>query len=103
MLTLPGALPRQADFKQNLCANMQGFSLHAAARCAAGGRKSLAQLCRQITRPALADERVQCNAARQVVLKLRTPRPFLPEGRAVSIPSRSRAGIRCAAPWMSAV
>ena len=30
------------------------------------------QLCRYITRPALANERVQCNAAGQVVLKLKT-------------------------------
>jgi hypothetical protein len=29
--------------------------------------------CRYITRPALASERVQCNAAGQVVLKLKTP------------------------------
>ena len=31
------------------------------------------QLCRYITRPALANERVQCNSAGQVVLKLKTP------------------------------
>ena len=31
------------------------------------------QLCRYITRPALANERVQTNAAGQVVLKLKTP------------------------------
>ena len=30
-------------------------------------------LCRYITRPALANEGVQCNAAGQVVLKLKTP------------------------------
>ena len=30
------------------------------------------QLCRHITRPALANERVQTNAAEQVVLKLQT-------------------------------
>ena len=36
-------------------------------------RKSLEQLCRYITRPALANERAQCNADGQVVLKLRTP------------------------------
>jgi len=30
-------------------------------------------LCRYITRPALANERVQTNAAGQVVLKLKTP------------------------------
>jgi hypothetical protein len=31
-------------------------------------------MCRYNTRPALANERVQCNAAGQVVLKLKTPR-----------------------------
>ncbi len=36
-------------------------------------RQRLEQLCRYITRPALANERVQCNAAGQVVLKLKTP------------------------------
>ena len=30
-------------------------------------------MCRDITRPALADERVQTNAAGQFVLKLKTP------------------------------
>ena len=49
------------------------FSLHAAVRCGADDRRSLEQLCRYITRPALANERVQCNAAGQVVLKLKTP------------------------------
>jgi hypothetical protein len=44
-------------------------------RCVAQphARKRLEQLCRYITRPALSDERVQCNAAGQVVLKLKTP------------------------------
>jgi len=46
---------------------------HAAVRCAADDRQALEQLCRCITRPALADERVQTNAAGQVVLKLKTP------------------------------
>ena len=52
---------------------MQGFSLHAAVRCSADDRQALEQLCRFITRAALANERVQCNAAGQVVLKLKTP------------------------------
>ena len=52
---------------------MKGFSLHAAVRCAADDHKRLEQLCRYITRPALANERVQWNAAGQVVLKLKTP------------------------------
>ena len=42
-------------------------------RCAADDRQALEQLCRYITRPALANERVQTNAAGPVVLKLKTP------------------------------
>lgn len=57
----------------NAVCRRAGFSLHAAVRCAADERKRLEQLCRYITRPALANERVQCNAAGQVVLKLKTP------------------------------
>jgi len=41
--------------------------------CDAHERQRLAQPCRTITRPALANERVQCNAAGQVVLKLKSP------------------------------
>ena len=73
MLTLQGVMPRDADIKQTLCADNNGFSLHAAVRCGADERQALEQLCRYITRPALANERVQCNAAGQVVLKLKTP------------------------------
>jgi len=65
-------MPRDADFKQTLCADIQSFSLHAAVRCGADDRQAPEQLCRYITRPALANERVQTNAARQVVLKLKT-------------------------------
>jgi hypothetical protein len=73
VLTVQGAMPRDADFKQHLCADIDGFSLHAAVRCGADDRQALEQLCRYITRPALANERVQTNAAGQVVLKLKTP------------------------------
>ena len=93
-------MPRQTDFKQTLCADNNGFSFHADVRCAADDRQALEQLCRTITRPALqaapgqrpdsspgtnspldclcpgsalAGERVQTNAAGQVVLKLKTP------------------------------
>ena len=45
---------------------------HAAVRCAADDRQALEQLCRHITRPALANERVQTNAVGQVVLKRKT-------------------------------
>ena len=66
-------MPREKGFNQMLCADIDGFSLHAAVRCAADDRPALEQLCRYITRPALANERVQTNAAGQVVLKLKTP------------------------------
>ena len=41
-------------------------------RSGADERQALEQLCRYIARPALANERVQTNAAGQVVLKLKT-------------------------------
>ena len=42
-------------------------------RCAADDRQALEQLRRYITRPTLANEHVQANAAGQVVLKVKTP------------------------------
>ena len=74
VLTLQGAMPRETEFKQTLCADIDGFSLHAVVRCGADDRQALEQLCRYITRPALANERVQTCAAGQVDLKLKTPR-----------------------------
>lgn len=65
-------MPRDMDIKQNLYADNNGFNLHAAVRCASDDRLGLEQLCRYITRPALANERVQINAAGQVVVKLKT-------------------------------
>ena len=73
VLTVQGAMPRAGDFKQTLCADVDGFSLHAAVRSGADDRQALEQLCRHITRPAVANERVQTNAAGQMVLRLKTP------------------------------
>ena len=73
VLTVQGAMPREAEFTQNLCADIDGFSQHAAVRCGADDRKALEQLCRYITRPVLANEHVQTNAAGQVALKLKSP------------------------------
>ncbi len=42
-------------------------------RCETDDRQGLERLCGYITRPALAYERVQCDAAGRVVLKLGTP------------------------------
>ena len=67
------AMPRETGFNHKLCADMQGFCLHAAVRCDADGARRCEQLCRCIARPALANERVQCNAAGRVVLKLKKP------------------------------
>jgi hypothetical protein len=73
VLTLRGAMPREDWARQPLCADIDGFSLHAAVRVEAHDRKRLEQLCCYITRPGLSDERVQVNAAGQVELKLKTP------------------------------
>ena len=43
-------MPRERDFKQTLCADVDGFSLHAAVRSGADDRQALEQLCRYITR-----------------------------------------------------
>ena len=73
MLTLRGAMLRETTPRQPLCADIDGFRLHAAVRVEAHDRKRLEQLCRYITRPAPSDEPVQLNAAGQVELKLKTP------------------------------
>ena len=72
VFTVQGTVPRDAAFTQTPCADEQGFSLHVAVRCDADNRKRLEQPWRYITRPALANERVQCNAAGPVVHKLKT-------------------------------
>jgi hypothetical protein len=55
---------RELGMEGSTCmADIDGFSLHAAVRCSADDRQALEQLCRYITRPALASERVQTNAA----------------------------------------
>ena len=50
-------MARETDFKQKLCADIDGFSLHAAVRRGADDRQGLEKLCRYITRPALAGRR----------------------------------------------
>ena len=72
VLTLRGAMPREGTAGQPLCADIDGFSLHAAVQVEAHDRRRLEQRCRDITRPAMANEGVQTNTAGQVVLKLKT-------------------------------
>jgi len=61
-----GRTPRQWRTTNQLCADRQCCSLHAAVRCDADERQRLEQLCRYITRQAPANERVQINGAGQV-------------------------------------
>ncbi len=103
-------MPRDTDFKQPLCADSNGLSLHAAVRCGADDRQALEQLCRYITRPALANERVQTNAAGQVVLKLKTawrdgtthlvmsPLEFMQRLAALVVPQEAEAPAQAAPP-----
>jgi len=60
-------MPLDVERAQMLRADQQGLSLHAAVRCDAHGRQRLEQLGRTITRPRLANERVQFSSAGQVV------------------------------------
>jgi hypothetical protein len=53
VLTLRGAMPREGTARQLLCADIDGFSLHAAVRVEAHDRKRLERLYRYITRTAL--------------------------------------------------
>jgi hypothetical protein len=73
VLSLQTVPSRAADSQQPGCVNAHGFSLHAAVRCGAHQRKELERLCRYITRPAIANERLKRNPAGQVVLQLKSP------------------------------
>jgi hypothetical protein len=68
--SLPSAAKASAP---ELRVNAHGFSLHAAVRWRADQRAELEHLCRYITRPAIANERLKRNRAGQVVLQLKSP------------------------------
>ena len=78
VLSLQRVPSRPAPSGQTLCANAHGFSrtgdksLHAGVRCGADRHKALKHLCRTITRPAIANERLKRNRAGQVVLQLKS-------------------------------
>jgi len=73
VLSLRTVPTQEAPPTPGRCVNEQGFSLHAEVCCAAHQRKKLEHLCRYITRPAIANERLALNRAGQVVLTLKTP------------------------------
>jgi hypothetical protein len=56
-----------------LCAELGGFSLHAAMRCRADDRYWLARLCRYVARPAFADDQLHWDGAECVTFELKTP------------------------------
>ncbi len=73
VLTLRTVPRMDAPQTSQRCANELGFSLHAEVRCAMNQRNKLEQLCRYITRPAIANERLKLNDAGDVVLQLKSP------------------------------
>ncbi|MGQ0592784.1 MAG: transposase, partial [Gammaproteobacteria bacterium] len=73
VLTLQTVPSQAAPPTQQRCVNAQGFSLHAEVCCDADQRKKLEHLCRYITRPAIANERLTRNGAGDVVLQLKSP------------------------------
>ena len=64
---------RDEKTRAALCADAHGFSLHAGVRCGVHQRQELERLCRYITRPAIANERLKEDAAGNVVLQLKSP------------------------------
>jgi hypothetical protein len=64
----PGPRPRK-----KLCADVGGFSLHAAVCLSAGRRDRLERLCRYVCRPPLAVDRVRLSRDGKVVCSFRKP------------------------------
>ena len=71
--TVPTQKAPESPATKVCCVNAQGFSLHAEVRCAMNQRHKLERLCRYITRPAIAHERLKRNSAGDVVLQLKSP------------------------------
>lgn len=66
-------MPSETNVKRTLCVDIDGFSMHAAVRCDGDDRQSLEQLCCYVTRPTPTNDRIQANAAGQVVPRFKTP------------------------------
>ncbi|MEN8130492.1 MAG: transposase [Pseudomonadota bacterium] len=63
VLTLRSVPRFDVQHTQQRCVSEQGFSLHAEVRCAMNQRHKLKKLCRDITRPAIANKRLKLNSA----------------------------------------
>ncbi len=69
----PSAGPGSAVLIKELCAELDGFSLHGAVRIEEGETSRLEHLCRYVTRPPLSNKRLSVNAQGKVVHELRVP------------------------------
>ena len=65
--------PPHTTARKKLCADHRGFSLHAAVRVGANQRDRLERLCRYITRPPLAQDRLSTTGDGKVVYRFRKP------------------------------
>ncbi len=72
-LTLRTVPAQPEPFASTLLAKQPGFSLHAATVCEAQQRAKLEKLCRYITRPPIANERLSTNERGQVIYKFKQP------------------------------
>ena len=72
-LTLRTVPARPEPFASTLLARQPGFSRHAATRCEANQRDQLEKLCRAITRPAIANQRLSMNERGQVIVRFKQP------------------------------
>ncbi len=72
-LTLRTVPARPEPFASTLLARQPRFSLHAATCCEANLRDKLEKLCRTITRPAIANERLSMNERGQVIVRFKQP------------------------------
>lgn len=72
-LTLRTVPAQPEQLASALLATQPGFSLHAATCCEASQRDKLEKLCRYITRPAIASERLSTSERGQVIYKFKQP------------------------------
>lgn len=65
--------PMQAQLTGSRCAALGGFSLHAGTACGPNDRERLEQLCRYVTRPAIAMDRLAQQPDGLLIYKLKRP------------------------------
>ena len=67
-------VPAQPEpFASTLLARQPGFSRHAVTRCEANQRDQLEKLCRDINRPAIANERLSMSEREKVIVRFKQP------------------------------